>query len=153
VFVLDSCNLVALILTTPLQLLLLLSLLLFPQWRSLQQSSLPTLLRSHFSWLNGTNVEQRLLATLVDTVEHTVIGMLVPPVPVKPFLQLQENAIASTTNSRSVDDNEAVQNNVLDSTGGAEQCGFLHLVVDGVVFQTQVCSNHNTMKQPSVNIY
>jgi hypothetical protein len=120
----------------PLQFLLSLSLLL-QQWQSLQQSSLPTKLRSHFSWLNGTNVEQRLLTTVVDSVEHTTIGSFVPAVPLQPFLELQET---TTGTAATTDDNQviAAQKNVLDGAGGAEQCGFLHLVVDGVVFQTPV---------------
>jgi hypothetical protein len=77
----------------------------------------------------------------VNTVEQSPIGSLVPPVPLQPFLELQDDTITADTATID-DDNEvsAVRNNILESAGGAEQCGFLHLVVDGIVFQTQVRS-------------
>jgi hypothetical protein len=68
----------------------------------------------------------------------------VPSVPLQPFLDLQDGTTtASSTTSLDDDDDEvsAAQKNVPESVGGAEQCGFLHLVVDGVVFQTQVRNN------------
>jgi hypothetical protein len=71
----------------------------------------------------------------------------VPPVPLQPFLELQANA-TTADNSTTIEKGtevSAVKKNALESAGGAELCGFLHLVVDGVVFQTQVRSIYNSM--------